>query len=221
MDLILIIIILVVPLIADIFVKTTYRKYLKVENKKELTGQEVARKILDKNGLESVYVVQTGGVLTDHYDPKRKVVRLSQAVYDGHSVASLAIASHECGHAIQDKEGYFFLRLRSFIYPVVNIATSISYYIILIGFIFELLDLVYVGIAFTSLGLLFQIITLPVEFNASKRAGKEIDKLKIASSDEKKGVKKVLTSAAFTYVAGVLASAVQILRLLFIARDRD
>ncbi|MGN1379752.1 MAG: zinc metallopeptidase [Bacilli bacterium] len=221
MDLILIIIILVVPLIADIFVKTTYRKYLKVENKKELTGQEVARKILDKNGLESIYVVQTGGVLTDHYDPKRKVVRLSQAVYDGHSVASLAIASHECGHAIQDKEGYFFLRLRSFIYPVVNIATSISYYIILIGFIFELLDLVYIGIAFTSLGLLFQIITLPVEFNASKRAGKEIDKLKIASSDEKKGVKKVLTSAAFTYVAGVLASAVQILRLLFIARDRD
>lgn len=221
MDLLLIIIILVVPFIADIFVKTTYRKYLKIDNNKNVTGQEVARKILDKNGLESVYVVQTGGILTDHYDPKRKVVRLSQAVYEGQSVASLAIASHECGHAIQDKEGYFFLKLRSFIYPVVNIATSISYYIILIGFIFELLDLVYVGIVLTSLGLLFQIITLPVEFNASKRAEKEIDKLKIASLDEKKGVKKVLTSAAFTYVAGVLASAVQILRLLFIASDRD
>lgn len=222
MDLILIIIILVVPFIADIFVKTTYRKYLKIDNNKNLTGQEVARKILDKNGLDNVYVVQTGGFLSDHYDPKRKVVRLSQSVYEGQSVASLAIASHECGHAIQDKEGYFFLKLRSFIYPVVNIATSISYYIILIGFIFELLDLVYVGIALTSLGLLFQIITLPVEFNASKRAGKEIDAMHLANSEEKSGIKKVLVSAALTYVAGVLTSALQILRLLLIANsDRD
>ena len=211
----------IIPLIAQIYVSATYKKNSKKDNAFGLTGYDVARKILDKNELNDLYVVETKGTMTDHYDPTRKTVKLSTDVYHGKSVASLAIAAHECGHAIQDKEGYFFLKLRSFIYPVVNIATSISYYIILIGFIFELLDLVYVGIALTSLGLLFQIITLPVEFNASKRAEKEIDKLKIASLDEKKGVKKVLTSAAFTYVAGVLASAVQILRLLLIAKDRD
>ena len=134
----------------------------------------------------------------------------------------MAIAAHECGHAIQDKEGYLFLKLRSLIFPVVNIATSISYYIILIGFIFEVLDLVYIGIGLTTIGLFFQIITLPVEFNASKRAGKEIDAMHLANSEEKSGIKKVLVSAALTYVAGVLTSALQILRLLLIASsDRD
>ena len=165
--------------------------------------------------------METNGYLTDHYDPNRKVIRLSHNVYQSDSVASIAIAAHECGHALQDKEGYFFLRLRSFIYPIVNIATSISYYIILVGFLFEALNLVYIGIALTALGLLFQIITLPVEFNASKRAGKEIDTLKLANKDEKSGVKKVLVSAALTYVAGVLASAIQIFRLILMSKDRD
>lgn len=222
MDIMLFLIILVLPLIADIFVKINYGIYQKKENEKGLTGAEVARKILDKNGLDNIYVVATNGYLTDHYDPKRKVIRLSKAVYESDSVASIAIASHECGHAIQDKEGYLFLKLRALIFPVVNIATSISYYIILIGFIFEMLDLVYVGIALTSLGLLFQIITLPVEFNASKRAGKEINKLHLANEEENSGIKRVLVSAALTYVAGVLTSAIQILRLLLLtSRDRD
>lgn len=222
MDIMLFLIILVLPLIADIFVKINYGIYQKKENEKGLTGAEVARKILDKNGLDNIYVVATNGYLTDHYDPKRKVIRLSKAVYESDSVASIAIASHECGHAIQDKEGYLFLKLRALIFPVVNIATSISYYIILIGFIFEMLDLVYVGIALTSLGLLFQIITLPVEFNASKRAGKEINNLHLANEEENSGIKRVLVSAALTYVAGVLTSAIQILRLLLLtSRDRD
>lgn len=222
MELILLIIIILLPLIADIFVKINYSINLKKENSKGISGAEVARKILDKNGLSNIYVVATNGYLTDHYDPKRKVIRLSKDVYEGSSVSSMAIAAHECGHAIQDKEGYLFLRLRSLIFPVVNIATSISYYIILIGFIFEMLDLVYIGIGLTSLGLLFQIITLPVEFNASKRAEKEIDTMHLADSEEKSGVKKVLVSAALTYVAGVLTSALQILRLLLIASsDRD
>ena len=222
MELILFILIIILPLIADIFVKINYSINLKKENSKGISGAEVARKILDKNGLSNIYVVATNGYLTDHYDPKRKVIRLSKDVYEGSSVSSMAIAAHECGHAIQDKEGYLFLRFRSLIFPVVNVATSISYYIILIGFIFEMLDLVYIGIGLTSLGLLFQIITLPVEFNASKRAGKEIDAMHLANSEEKSGIKKVLVSAALTYVAGVLTSALQILRLLLIASsDRD
>ncbi len=221
MDLILFLIIIIVPLVADIFVRINYGVYSKKINNCGLNGGDVARKILEKNGLSNIYVVETNGYLTDHYDPKRKVIRLSHNVYQSDSVASIAIAAHECGHALQDKEGYFFLRLRSFIYPIVNIATSISYYIILIGFLFEALDLVYIGIALTALGLLFQIITLPVEFNASKRAGKEIDSLKLANKEEKSGVKKVLVSAALTYVAGVLASAIQIFRLILMARDSD
>lgn len=222
MELILFILIIILPLIADIFVKINYSINLKKENSKGLSGAEVARKILDKNGLSNIYVVATNGYLTDHYDPKRKVIRLSKDVYEGSSVSSMAIAAHECGHAIQDKEGYLFLRLRSLIFPVVNIATSISYYIILIGFIFEMLDLVYIGIGLTTLGLLFQIITLPVEFNASKRAEKELGTMNLADNEEKSGVKKVLVSAALTYVAGVLTSALQILRLILIASsDRD
>lgn len=221
MDLILFLVVLIVPLVADIFVRINYGVYSKKINNCGLNGGDVARKILEKNGLSDIYVVETNGYLTDHYDPNRKVIRLSHNVYQSDSVASIAIAAHECGHALQDKEGYFFLRLRSFIYPIVNIATSISYYIILVGFLFEALNLVYIGIALTALGLLFQIITLPVEFNASKRAGKEIDTLKLANKEEKSGVKKVLVSAALTYVAGVLASAIQILRLILMAKDRD
>lgn len=221
MDLILFLVVLIVPLVADIFVRINYGVYSKKINNCGLNGGDVARKILEKNGLSDIYVVETNGYLTDHYDPNRKVIRLSHNVYQSDSVASIAIAAHECGHALQDKEGYFFLRLRSFIYPIVNIATSISYYIILVGFLFEALNLVYIGIALTALGLLFQIITLPVEFNASKRAGKEIDTLKLANKEEKSGVKKVLVNAALTYVAGVLASAIQILRLILMAKDRD
>lgn len=221
MDLILILLILVIPLIADFNVKNTYKRYLKVENHKKLTGQEVARMILDKNGLDKVYVVETSGYLSDHYDPKRKTVRLSKAVFEGETVAALAIAAHECGHAIQDKEDYFFMKVRSAIYPVVNIATSISYYIILIGFLFEILDMIYLGIGFSVLGLLFQIVTLPVEYNASARAKAELDKLHVVNSNESTGVQKVLKSAALTYVAGVLANALQILRLIMAANDRD
>ena len=221
MDIILIILIILIPLIADFNVKGTYKKYLKVKNNNGLTGQEVARQILDKHGLEKVYVVETSGYLSDHYDPKRKVVRLSKAVYEGETIASLAIAAHECGHAIQDKEGYSYMKFRSAIFPMVNVATSISYYIILIGIIAQILDLLYIGIALSFLGLLFQVVTLPVEFNASKRAKIELDKLNVVKRDEAKGVSKVLRSAALTYVAGVLASALQILRLILIARNND
>ena len=221
MDIILIIVILVIPAIAQIGIKTNYNKYLKVENKKGLSGQEVARKILDKNGLKNVYVVETEGILSDHYDPKRKTVRLSKAVFEGESISSMSIAAHECGHAIQDKNGYLFLRIRSFIFPIVNIATSVSYYIILIGFLLQILNLIYLGIGFTALGLLFQIVTLPVEFDASRRAKVELNEMNLVTDDEASGVKKMLRSAAMTYVAGVLASATQILRLILMTSRRD
>ena len=219
-NIILIIIILVIPLIAQLKVKSTYNKYMKIQNNCGLSGTEVARRILDNHNLNSVYVVQTPGVLSDHYDPRRKTVRLSNTIFDEPSVASLAIAAHECGHAIQDKEGYFFLKVRSLLYPIVNLATSFSYYLIIIGFILEYIDLIYLGIGFSALGLLFQLITLPVEFDASKRAKEELHKMGIVSDEEENGISKMLTAAALTYVAGVLASALQILRLLLNLRRR-
>ena len=136
MELILFILIIILPLIADIFVRVNYSINLKKENSKGMTGAEIARKILDKNGLSNIYVVATNGYLTDHYDPKRKVIRLSKDVYEGSSVSSMAIASHECGHAIQDKEGYGPLKLRAALVPAVNFGARISIPLILIGAIF-------------------------------------------------------------------------------------
>lgn len=221
MDLILAIIVILIPLIAQIGVSGNYRKYKKVKNTKELTGYDVARKILDENGLGDIYIVETTGELTDHYDPTKRVVRLSSDIYHGKTIAAMSVAAHECGHAVQDKDGYTFMRIRSAIFPIVNVATSISYWIILLGFLFELLDLIYIGIALTCLGLLFQIVTLPVEFDASKRAGVFLKEYNLATEDESKGVKKMLGAAAMTYVAGVLASALQILRLILVARNND
>ena len=220
-DLIIILAIIAIPLLAQLYIKITYGKYIDVECKSKKSGFEVARAILDANGLNNIDIVSTSGTLTDHYDPSRKVVRLSQEVFDGESIASTAVAAHECGHAIQDKEGYALLRIRSLLVPVVNIATSISYYIILIGFIFQVLGLVIVGIAFTCMGLIFQLVTLPVEINASKRAGNQLAALGLALGDDAVGTKKVLTAAAMTYLAGVVASALQVIRLILIYGRRD
>lgn len=221
MDLLLIILILLIPFLAQIGISSSYNKYKRIKNERQISGFEVAREILDKNGLEDIYVVETKGSLTDHYDPTKKVVRLSSEVFHGKTVASAAIAAHECGHAIQDKENYAFLRIRSAIFPIVNIATRISYYIIFIGFLFQALDLVYFGIALTALGLVFELVTIPVEFDASSRALKKIEEYQIVNSSEHAGAKSVLTAAALTYVAGVLASILQILRLLLIARNQE
>lgn len=221
MDLIFIILILLIPAIAQISISINYSNYKKQSNSKGISGQEVARRILDENGLSNIYVVEVRGNLTDHYDSARKVVRLSSEVFHGETVAAAAIAAHECGHAIQDKENYFMLRLRSLIYPIVNIGTSLSYIIILLGIVFQALDLVYVGIALTGLGLIFQLVTLPVEFDASKRALKILEEDNIVEDSEHIGCKKVLTSAAMTYVAGVLSSALQILRLILIFGNND
>jgi Zn-dependent membrane protease YugP len=219
MDLVLILLILIIPAIAQFKVSSSFSKYKAVKNENGLTGQEVARKILDENGLDKVYVVETPGNLTDHYDPGRKVVRLSSDIYKGDSVASLSVAAHECGHAIQDKEGYFYMRFRALIFPVVKVCTSLSYLIIFIGLLAEALNIVYIGIALVATGLIFQIVTLPVEIDASKRAENQLIKLGLSTSLEQDDVKNMLNAAAMTYVAGVLSSALELLRLILIFGD--
>ena len=221
LDILLIIGILALPAIAQLYITSTYNKFKKKKNTEKISGFEVARKILDANGLEEIDIVSTSGTLTDHYDPSRKVVRLSQDNFDGESIAAMAVAAHECGHAIQHKEGYSLMRIRTLLVPIVNIGTSISYYIILIGFLFQILNLVYIGLALTGLGLLFQLVTLPVEINASHRAEVQLSKLGLALGNDSSGTRSVLTAAAMTYVAGVLSSALQIIRLILIYGRRD
>ncbi len=221
MDLIILLLMLFLPALAQVLVTSNYSKYKNIENEKNLSGFEVARKILDEKGLKEIYIVETKGNLTDHYDPKRKVVRLSNSVYHGKTIASIAIAAHECGHAIQDKENYIYMRLRALIFPIVNIATSMSYFIIFLGLIFESLNLIWMGIFCVGTGLIFQLVTLPVEIDASKRAKIEIQKLELASETETLGVSKMLTAAASTYLAGVLTSALELVRLFLLFGNRD
>ena len=222
MDLLILIIMLILPAIASGLVQMSYSKYKAIKNEKKLSGFEVARKILDNNDLKDIYIVETNGNLTDHYDPKRKVVRLSKDIYHGTSVASLSVAAHECGHAIQDKEGYTYMRIRSLIFPVVNFATTFSYLVIFLGLIMESLEMIWLGILLVGTGLIFQLVTLPVEIDASRRAKKEIENLNLATQEEQEGVSKMLTAAASTYVAGVLSSALEIVRLILIfGNNRD
>ena len=217
----MLLIIIFLPIIAQLKIKGTYNKYMKVKNESELTGAEAAKMILKKNGLSNVNVYETSGTLTDYYDPKKKMVVLSSDIYNSKSVSSVAVAAHECGHAIQDKENYKFLRFRSALVPIVNFTSRIASIFIIFGFIFEALDLLDVGIICLLVGLLFQLVTLPVEFNASARAKDQLEICGIVSNKEKSGVKQVLSAAAFTYVAGFIAEALQILRLVLISRNRD
>ena len=213
---------LIIPMIAQIMVSSRYKKYSNIDNDKKISGFEVARKILDKNGLNNLYIVETKGTMTDHYDPKRKTVRLSSEVFHGTSIASIAIASHECGHAIQDNEGYLPMKLRSFIFPIVSFGTKFAYVVLMIGLLADVLNFIWAGIMLVVLGLIFQLITLPVEFNASKRALDELNENSLVHSSDVSGAKSMLIAAAMTYVAGVLSSALEILRLiLMFTRNRD
>ena len=213
---------LIIPMIAQIYVTSNYNKYKRINNDKKMTGFDVARMILDKNGLNNMYVVETKGNLTDHYDPKRKTIKLSSEVFHGSSIAAMSVAAHEVGHALQDKDGYFFMKVRSFIFPIVNLGTKFAYVVLIIGLIANMMNLIWTGILLVGLGLLFQLVTLPVEFDASKRALKELETNIVVPSVDIKGTKYMLTAAAMTYVAGVLSSALEILRLILIfTNDRD
>lgn len=218
---ILVVIGFIITLVAQIFVNSSYKKYKKINTKSGLQGFEVARRILDKNGLNHVDIVETKGELSDHYDPTRKVVRLSTDIYHGATIASSSVAAHECGHAIQDKEGYFFLRLRSSLVPIVNISSKIGYFAIVIGLIFGALQLAWIGIFLELAILVFQLITLPVEFDASKRAAIFLREEALIESSEQKGSKNMLNAAAMTYVASVVSTLLELLRLVLIVSSRD
>lgn len=218
---ILVLIGFVITLIAQIFVSSSYKKYKKINTKSGLQGFEVARRILDMNGLNNVDIVETKGELTDHYDPERKVVRLSSDIYHGSTIASSSVAAHECGHAVQDKEGYFFLRLRASLVPIVNISSKVGYIAIVIGLIFGAMKLAWLGIFLELAILFFQLITLPVEFNASKRAAEYLKKEALIEAKEQSGSKKMLNAAALTYVASVVSTLLEIFRLVLIVSNRD
>lgn len=217
----LMIISIVLTLGAQIYVSSSYKKYSKIRNTKNMNGATAARILLDKNGLNNVGVEEIGGHLSDHYDPRTKTVRLSTKVYNEPSVASVAVACHECGHAIQDKDNYFFLRIRSSIVPFANVASYLGYFAILIGCFTGILDLILVGIIAEMVILLFQLVTLPVEINASIRALKQIKETNILENKEYKGGRVMLTAAALTYVASLATTILQILRLVIMVRNRD
>lgn len=221
MELLLIILIISLPLISQLYITVTYKKTSNIEFRSDTTGYDVARNILDKNGLNNILVVETNGTLTDHYDPTRKVIKLSKDIYHGNSVASASVAAHEVGHAIQDKEGYTFLRIRHAIFPIVSFLDRISYIVIFLGFLLEYMNLVYFGIFAVGAGVLFQIITLPVEINASKRAIKELNELNLTTDRTEDLSKNMLTAAALTYVASTLAEILQLIRLIGIIKDND
>ena len=217
MDLISIVLILGALIIsggAQAYIKLNYNKYKQIGVRSNKSGFDVAREILDRNGLSKVLIIENEGELTDHYDPSKKVVKLSHDIYNGKTIAAVSVASHECGHAIQDKNGYAFLRFRNSIVPVVNLASKLGYVAIMVGVFASLTNLIWIGIAMEGVILLFQLVTLPVEFNASSRALKLIKEYHIVTDDEHSGAKKMLTSAALTYVAGVLSAISEILRLV-------
>ena len=181
----------------------------------------MARRILDSNGLNNVDIVETQGELTDHYDPERKVVRLSKDIYHGATIASSSVAAHECGHAVQDKEGYFFLRLRATLVPFVNLSSKLGYIALVVGLLFGWLELAWFGIFLELAILFFQLITLPVEFDASRRAADFLKREALVEKSEQEGSKKMLNAAAMTYVASVVSTLLQILRLVLLVSRRD
>lgn len=211
----------VITTLAQAFVTSTYKKYSNVRNERNMTGAEAARNLLDKNGLNNVKVVEIKGYLTDHYDPREKVVRLSSNNYRGSSISSVSVACHECGHAIQDKVGYVFMRIRASLVPVVNFSSYAGYISIVLGMLFSSINLIWLGIILEMIILLFQIITLPVEIDASKRALKELDYSHFFNSEELKKGRSVLVAAALTYVASVASTLLQILRLILLFGRRD
>lgn len=214
--------IIALPLYAQFKVKSTYKKYSKVRSTSGMTGAQVARLILDQNDLQNVKVVESQGFLSDHYNPVTKVVALSPHNYNEASVAGTAVAAHEVGHAIQDKEAYAFLRFRHKLVPVASLTSNASWVFIMIGLIFSSMNsLLGIGIALLAVGVVFQLVTLPVEFNASTRAMNQIVELGVIRNEEEGHAKKVLNAAAMTYVAAAAVAVLELVRLLLIFTNRD
>lgn len=212
---------LVIVLLAQVLVNSAYKKFKKIHVTNGLTGFEVARLILDKNGLNDIHIVETKGTLTDHYDPTRKVVRLSKEIFHGDTIASIAVAAHEVGHVIQHKNGYIFMNIRSFLVPIVNIVTYLGYFVMFISLFAGITTYLMFGIIMILAALIFQLVTLPVEFDASKRANEQLKSLNIVNQTEASQTKKMLNAAAMTYVASLIATILNLLRLLLMAQNRD
>lgn len=213
----------VISMIASAKVKSTYSQYGKERNRNGLTAEEAARRILDNAGLHHVRIERIAGDLTDHYSPKELILRLSDTTIHSTSIAAVGVAAHECGHAIQHEEHYAPLNIRNAIVPVVNIGSKLSWPMILLGLLFGVTGFLDLGILLFSLSLVFQLITLPVEFNASSRALQILEHTGILYDDELRGAKKVLSAAAMTYVAAAISTLLSLLRLiiLFGGRRRD
>ena len=205
-------------------VNSTFARYSRVRSFSGMTGAEAARRLLNAQGIYDVTVQPVSGKLTDHYDPRSKVLRLSDSTYASRSVAAVCVAAHECGHAIQDQKQYGPLVLRSTLVPLANFGSTAAWPVFILGLIMSLRPLVMAGIVLFTLAVLFQLVTLPVEFNASARAIKVLESTGMLGSTEIDGAKKVLRAAAMTYVASLAASVLQLLRLIILAggrRDRD
>ena len=207
---------LILSVYAQMKVSSAFSKYSRLGSMRGFTGAEVARKLLDLNGLTNVTIERVNGNLTDHYDPSKRVVRLSESVYSSTSVAAVSVAAHETGHAVQHGTNYAPLKIRSAVFPVVSFSSQIAIPLAVIGFIFSLQSLVNLGIILFSAVVFFQVVTLPVEFNASARALKMLDNTGILSPDEIKASRKVLTAAALTYLAAALTAAANLLSLILL-----
>lgn len=212
----------IIMALAQMKVSSAYNKYSKIENSRHLTGKDVAYEILNQHGLSDVQIYEVKGHLSDHYNPSNLTLNLSSEIYHGTSIASLAVAAHECGHALQHQEGYKPLTFRNMIVPVCNISQTIGWVAILLGLFIGKSSIAWLGVLLMSLMLLFQIVTLPVEFDASARALSILND-RYLTEDEYPGAKKMLTAAALTYVAAMLSTLLSLLRivLMVMSRDRD
>ncbi|MCI7498643.1 MAG: zinc metallopeptidase [Oscillospiraceae bacterium] len=211
---------IIFSIVAQIMVKSAFSEYSKVRNSRGLTGADAAREILDRNGLTNVRIEHISGSLTDHYDPKANVIRLSDDVYGSATVAAVGVAAHEAGHAVQYAEGYYPIKIRNAIIPVTRFGSSLSTPLVILGLVLSLDFLITAGILLFCAVVLFQAITLPVEFNASGRALKTLRSSHFLEDDEMKGARSVLTAAAMTYVAAMLSALLSLVRLLVISGRR-
>lgn len=218
---ILVIIGAIISAVASWNVNKTYKKFSKFSNGKGLPAEDVAALLLHKAGIFDVRIERVRGSLTDHYSPNEKVLRLSESVYGSTSVAAIGVAAHECGHAIQHHEGYFPLKLRSASVPIANIGSKFSWPVILLGLIMGWTGLAQIGVLLFTFVVFFQLITLPVEFNASSRALRVLEERKLLIGGELKGATKVLRAAALTYVASLFSSILQLLRLILLTKRND
>ncbi len=211
----------IIALLAQAQLKSTYAKYGQMFNREGLTGAEAARMILDRNGLSHIRIERISGKLTDHYSPKENVIRLSDSTFNAATIGAVGVAAHEAGHAIQYDVGYFPIRLRNGIIPVCQIGSHLSWPLFLLGLIFQYGILLDIGIVLFCLATLFQVITLPVEFNASRRAMETLENESMLAPDELKGARKVLSAAAMTYVAALVTALAQLLRMLALRSRND